>query len=278
MCEWLKQAVLKLKREVVFVETQFCPLTHWDGEAVLKLGQCWRIPSLMVFERLTSTNDLALREAECGAAAGTTIIAEEQIRGRGRNGRTWLGEAGKSLLLSIILPPSEPGISSLQEKVAITTAQALRHFIGGESVLKVPNDVVSRRRRKLAGVLVERASTGHYVAGIGINVAQDTYDWPIELRASAESLRTLGVAVRRSVLAGGLIEELRPLMMGHPLTPISAKIRRSSSATAVIREGNITVRVDADDHCGIWTHGGSTERRSSKAAEAGSLVARDTKC
>jgi Biotin/lipoate A/B protein ligase family len=148
-----------------FMTTQFSLMTYWDGEAVSKLQSSWEVPSLRVFERITSTNDIALCAAEGGAAVGTTIIREEQIRGRGRDGRPWLAQAGKSLLLSVILPASEAGRSSLQEKVAIAIAEALRHFIGRESVLKVPNDVVSRRRRKLAGVLLERSSSGHYVAG-----------------------------------------------------------------------------------------------------------------
>jgi biotin-(acetyl-CoA carboxylase) ligase len=84
--------------------------------------------------------------------------------------------------------------------------------------------------------------------GIGINVQQDASDWPTELRSSAESLNTLGVMVRRSVLAGVLIDELRPLIAGLSLTAASMRMRRSSSSTAVIQDRTITVRVDSDDH------------------------------
>jgi biotin-(acetyl-CoA carboxylase) ligase len=174
--------------------------------------------------------------------------------GRGRHGRRWLSEAGKSLLLSIVLPQAEAGVDWLQEEVALATAQTLRQFIGSESVVKAPNDVISRRRRKLAGVLIGRASTEQCVAGIAINVAQDVLDWPQELRGAAESLRTLGVEVRRSVLAGALIEQLRPLILGHfiPYTTETRR-RRASSTPALTRVGNLTVRVDGEDHSGIWT-------------------------
>jgi biotin-[acetyl-CoA-carboxylase] ligase BirA-like protein len=234
------------------LEVQVSPLAHWEGESVLKLRRRWGLPALSVFECITSTNDIALREAERGASVGTTVIAEEQIRGRGQNGRVWFARAGKSLLLSIVLPSREPKASSLQQEVAIATARALRRFIGPESVAKMPNDVVTLQRRKLAGVLVERASNGSYVAGIGINVAQLPSDWPIELRASAQSLRRLGVTVPRRVLAGALIEELRPLIMGHPPALESTRIRRLNSAMAVVRDDNVTVRIDGEEHSGIW--------------------------
>ena len=42
---------------------------------------------LIVFNRITSTNDFLKRLARRGAAAGTTILADEQTSGRGRLGR-----------------------------------------------------------------------------------------------------------------------------------------------------------------------------------------------
>lgn len=40
-------------------------------------------------EEMNSTNVEAKRQAEAGAPEGTTIIAERQLAGKGRRGRTW---------------------------------------------------------------------------------------------------------------------------------------------------------------------------------------------
>jgi BirA family biotin operon repressor/biotin-[acetyl-CoA-carboxylase] ligase len=44
---------------------------------------------LHAFDRVESTNDEARRLAEQGAPAGAVVVAAEQVKGRGRHGRTW---------------------------------------------------------------------------------------------------------------------------------------------------------------------------------------------
>ena len=51
----------------------------------------------------TSTNDRARALAEAGAPHGTLVTAGEQTRGRGRQGRTWVGPPGRALLLSLLV-------------------------------------------------------------------------------------------------------------------------------------------------------------------------------
>ncbi|MEA2294075.1 MAG: BirA family transcriptional regulator, partial [Solirubrobacteraceae bacterium] len=54
--------------------------------------------------RLTdSTNARARELASAGAPHGTIVTAAEQSAGRGRQGRSWAGPAGRSLLLSVIV-------------------------------------------------------------------------------------------------------------------------------------------------------------------------------
>ena len=57
---------------------------------------------VIYYPRLTTTMEVAKREAQHGAAEGTVIIADEQTAGKGRLRRVWLSPRG-NIALSIIL-------------------------------------------------------------------------------------------------------------------------------------------------------------------------------
>lgn len=65
-------------------------------EAVLK-GIKTRVlgRSLLCLEKTTSTNDVILELARQGALEGTTVTADIQTQGRGRQGRRWAPNAGE---------------------------------------------------------------------------------------------------------------------------------------------------------------------------------------
>src|ERR1043165_5824901 len=62
--------------------------------------------AILRLDFLPSTNDLARELAEPGTAEGVVILAREQTRGRGRQGRRWASTAGDGLYLSVILRPA----------------------------------------------------------------------------------------------------------------------------------------------------------------------------
>lgn len=144
-----------------------------------------------------STNDVASRLAEIGAAEGTTVVAEAQTAGRGRHGRAWFSPAGAGLYASVILRPSKEACAAGRENpIALLTlaagvaiADAVRIATGLPAEIKWPNDVMIGRR-KLAGILAE--SAGHasaapfIVLGFGVNLQEAAY--PVELAARATSI------------------------------------------------------------------------------------------
>lgn len=162
------------------------------------------------FVETPSTNDVAARLAEQGAAQGTTVIASAQTAGRGRMGRGWHSPAGAGLYVSVVFrDPRLAPMLTLAGGVAV--AEGIHVATGLPVEIKWPNDIVVRegrgrpRRLKLAGILAE-ASTGaeglqHVILGFGINVRAAPY--PPELAAIATCLETeLGRAVdAASVLA-----------------------------------------------------------------------------
>ncbi len=57
---------------------------------------------IYVYNRTSSTNDIAWSLAEKHNSEGVVILAEEQAKGRGRLGRTWFSLPQKCILCSII--------------------------------------------------------------------------------------------------------------------------------------------------------------------------------
>jgi len=107
--------------------------------------------------------------------AGLTIVAEYQVSGAGRKGRSWLAEAGTSLLFTTLLPGSMPAHDLWI--VPFWTALAVRRALGAHGVdaeLHWPNDLLLGDN-KLAGILCVSRSAGEraWVAcGVGINVTR----------------------------------------------------------------------------------------------------------
>jgi BirA family biotin operon repressor/biotin-[acetyl-CoA-carboxylase] ligase len=123
------------------------------------------------FDAAGSTNDIAVSLAERAEPEGTVVMADQQLAGRGRLGRSWESPAGAGLYVSVIFrPPAPVPVMTLAAGVAL--ARALKAATGLSVDLKWPNDVYVGGR-KLAGILSEAgvSETGHHVVvGFGINV------------------------------------------------------------------------------------------------------------
>lgn len=110
----------------------------------------------------------------------TLLIAKSQTAGRGRAGRSWLSEPGKSLTFSLAwkFPVPVHALVGLPLAVGVALAEALA-ALQVPVKLKWPNDVL-HEGKKLAGILIESAVAGRVsheaswaVIGVGINLALD---------------------------------------------------------------------------------------------------------
>jgi BirA family biotin operon repressor/biotin-[acetyl-CoA-carboxylase] ligase len=161
-----------------------------------------------------STNDLLKDEARAGAAEGLIYVADEQVAGRGRRGRSWTAPAGTSLLTSILLRPTwlpAPDAFLLTMLAAASAAEAVEAVSGLRVDLKWPNDL-QIGGRKLGGLLVETeldADMIHWaVIGCGINVNWNPRSIA-ELAPRATSLQAeLNHPVDRRLLLHALLERL----------------------------------------------------------------------
>jgi BirA family biotin operon repressor/biotin-[acetyl-CoA-carboxylase] ligase len=129
----------------------------------------------------SSTNDRARALAAAGAPHGALVTAGAQTAGRGRQGRTWAGPAGRALLLSLLLRDYDP-------LLPLRAGLAVADLAGDGALVKWPNDVLVGGR-KLAGILVEAVpQDGWAVLGIGVNVAVDLAELPPDVRDRAATL------------------------------------------------------------------------------------------
>ncbi|GIW89373.1 MAG: bifunctional ligase/repressor BirA [Isosphaeraceae bacterium] len=201
-------------------------LTWLDGDRVAYVGPASRLcpdqiehelgtviigRRIVVWNRLTSTNDLAARLGATSGNEGLVVLAEEQTAGRGRRGRSWSAPVARSILMSVALrPPSRladlPWLTALGA-VAVAEVVAAAGVEPGRVRIKWPNDVLVGSR-KVAGVLVERGAV--VVVGIGLNVCQQPDEFPSAIRSTATSLalETGRDPLDRSELARALIQAL----------------------------------------------------------------------
>ena len=132
------------------------------------------------------------------------MVAEEQTAGRGRWQRSWWSPPETGIWLSLLLRPQLPPYRMPQMTLVAgaSCARAIQDCLGLRPGIKWPNDIVYDNR-KLCGILTEMEATAeqvHFlVLGIGINVNQESQDFPPEIRDIAVSLRhAYGAADRKA--------------------------------------------------------------------------------
>lgn len=144
------------------------------------------------FDELDSTNALAKERAQAGATHGTTITADAQSAGRGRQGRSWVAPKGSALLMSVILRPAHEEHRFAPLAAALAVAETCELLADVRAEIKWPNDVWIERR-KVSGILVEARpdpdpEKSWVVIGIGLNTQVELAELPVELRETAATL------------------------------------------------------------------------------------------
>ncbi len=144
------------------------------------------------YSEVKSTNDVAMDLAEQGAEGGTVIVADTQIEGRGRAGRTWSSPVGGLWFTMILRPDIEPVYAhqiTFVASVAVTTA--IENFRGLQARIKWPNDILLGDK-KVGGILLEVATSGrkieYLVIGIGLNLTVDPHHFPPDVSNIATSI------------------------------------------------------------------------------------------
>ncbi len=123
----------------------------------------------------TDSTNSDLLEASRLDSRPQLLVAAHQRAGRGRLGRSWSSRAGDSLTFSLAWPVSAP-LAGLSLAVGSCLADSLDPE-GRSLQLKWPNDLWFQQR-KLGGILIETATQGVVVVGVGLNLSAPAVDQP----------------------------------------------------------------------------------------------------
>jgi BirA family biotin operon repressor/biotin-[acetyl-CoA-carboxylase] ligase len=134
---------------------------------------------------------------------GTVIFAHEQTSGKGQGENNWESEPGKNITFSMILFPAflPPGKQFLLNKViTLGVLDFLSRFqIVRRWSVKWPNDLYAGDD-KIGGILIQNTITGTIyescIAGIGININQETFSSAIPNPVSLKQLTGMMVPVK----------------------------------------------------------------------------------
>ena len=164
---------LQSERGILGVMIEVVNKNPLDKEKILsKLSNEFRSKVVLeVFDTISSTNDYLLRKEKNKDKDIKICIAEEQTKGRGRRGKSWISPKFKNIYFSLNSYLKKEDLSGLSIAVALSVSEVLNK-INVMSLIKWPNDLLVGNK-KICGILIETAKVGELtkvVIGIGINV------------------------------------------------------------------------------------------------------------
>jgi len=169
---------------------------------------------IFFYETVDSTNTVAAILAEKGVEEGTVVVADSQIRGKGRLGRHWASPPGVNIYMSVVLRPEieTRNATLITIMASVACAKALRRVTGLDVTIKWPNDLMVSEK-KLGGILTEtrlaRKRIKYAITGIGVNVNLDLDTLPDVIREFATSVtRETGRCFSRTEVIKGILTEV----------------------------------------------------------------------
>ena len=175
-----------------------------------------RMKTVCCLESVDSTNNHLRNLAYDGAPEGQVVISDHQTEGKGRHGRRFESPSHSGIYLSYLLRPNtKPGSAvEITAWTAVAVCSAIEEITGFSPDIKWINDLESKGK-KLCGILSElsvEAESGEVkfiIVGIGVNVNENTGDFPEELVDVATSLKIeTEKDVRRGELAAAIVRHM----------------------------------------------------------------------
>ena len=194
---------LQSERGILGVMIEVVNKNPLDKEKILsKLSNEFRSKVVLeVFDTISSTNDYLLRKEKNKNKDIKVCIAEEQTKGRGRRGKSWISPKFKNIYFSLNSYLKKEDLSGFSIAVALSVSKVLTK-INVMSLIKWPNDLLVGNK-KICGILIETAMVGELtkvVIGIGINVNME-YSELIDQEWTSIKLEKKQSADRNSIIS-----------------------------------------------------------------------------
>ncbi len=144
------------------------------------------------FTQIDSTQDYIKNNKEENLPNGLVVLAENQTKGKGTNGRVWYTNPEENLTFSFLLKSNcnIKKIENLTRIIAEVIVNVIKTTYGYTLEIKYPNDIMASGK-KLGGILTEGFTKGENVEkiiiGIGLNINQTKF--PEEIKKIATSLK-----------------------------------------------------------------------------------------
>ena len=129
---------------------------------------------IFISQSTSSTNDDAKNFLSEQSSPLSIHTSEQQIAGKGRNGKKWISPKGKNIYLSIgwLSNLKYSQLDGLSLAIGTILASSLNKFTQNKVGIKWPNDLLIEKK-KISGILIETIDLNNQVGvviGIGINV------------------------------------------------------------------------------------------------------------
>lgn len=129
-----------------------------------------------------STNDIAAELVRIDPSMeGAVVITDDQTKGRGQRGTTWVSQPRMNLTMSVVLTPvflPIPDQFLISQSIALGVTTYLSKY-SDKVKIKWPNDIYVGDK-KICGTLIENSIQGSVlgssIAGIGLNINQIAFE------------------------------------------------------------------------------------------------------
>ena len=165
-----------------------------------------------------STNDDIWKIFKKEKNEGIVVIANEQMKGKGRGNKNWFSKKNKSIICSFLIKEK-----FLQKKlnlhsilIPVGVILGIKKTINKIFSIKWPNDIVLKNK-KICGILIETKKYNNITylnIGLGINVNESDTDFPTEIKTKAISIKTIfNNEVQRELLLANILNSIDKLLI-----------------------------------------------------------------
>ena len=197
----------------------------------IHLGKTGNSYDLLVLDTIDSTNDQGKRMIAEGCRKETIIIANEQISGRGRQGRKFQSPKDTGMYLSLLFYPNKnmEEMENITTKTCVAVCRTIEEVSTSNAEIKWVNDIFVDGL-KVSGILTEAVTDFEsgtveaLVIGIGINLRTRREDFDEDIRGIAGSI--FPKVGNRNKIAARLIDNVLEVYENGDEEELMAEYRR----------------------------------------------------